>query len=267
MRAAPLALLVCLACGLSSEQRYDVTGHVEDVDAEHAQLRIAHDEIPGFMPAMTMSFDVASPAVLEAAEPGARVRFTLLRSATRLSITHLEVIEVGAGISGAPPRSHHLAAAPGFRLVDQDGAEFALEDTSGAAVLLDFVFTRCPGPCPILTASHAELQHELRPGIRERTRFVSISLDPEYDTPERLREYALARGADLSGWSFLTGDPEVVASVVRDYYVGSTPTPDGSIDHTVITFLIDPQGRIAQRYFGLEHPSHEIAADIEAVLP
>ena len=266
MRAA-LALLVCLGCGVSSEQSYDVTGRVEGVDAEREQVRIAHDEIPGFMPAMTMSFDVASPAALEAAQPGDRVRFTLLRSATRLSITDLEVIEVGAGISGASPFPQDLEVAPGFRLVDQDGAEFALEDAAGAAVLLDFVFTRCPGPCPILTASHAELQRSLPPGIRERTRFVSISLDPEYDTPARLREYATARGADLAGWSFLTGDPDRVASVVQSYHVGSTRAPDGSIDHTVITFLIDPQGRIARRYFGLEHPAAEIAADVEALLP
>jgi protein SCO1/2 len=266
-RLARLLLTALLACGVSSQESYDVAGRVEDLDAASSQITIAHEEIPGFMPAMTMSFDVAGAELLEGVRPGARVRFTLLRSATQLRITDLEVVEVGVGVSGVSRAGLEEAeVAPAFQLLDQNGNAFALADTAGTAVLLDFVFTRCPGPCPILTAAHAELQRRLPASIRERTHFVSISVDPEYDTPERLREYARRHGADPLGWSFLTGDPETVGAVVEAYRVGSTRLPDGSIDHVTVTFLIDPEGHIARRYFGLEHPPSEMLADLQDVL-
>ena len=273
MRAAWLPLLALLACGAPASVTYEGTGTVIDLDPAARQVRIEHDEIPGFMPQMTMSFDVAEAALLDGVAPGARVRFTLLRSATRLWITDLEVTaEAGSGGAvGASGRGYSAAAAeldvaPPFELTDQDGNLLALSDLSGRAVLLDFVFTRCPGPCPILTAAHAELQQSLPPELRLRTHLVSITLDPEYDTPERLREYARSRGADLDGWSFLSGDPAEVDAVARAYYVGSIRRDD-EIDHTIASFLIDPEGRIARRYLGLEHPPEKLRADLEALLP
>ncbi len=271
MRVAWLPLLALLACGVPASETYEVTGTVVDLDPAAGQVWIEHAEIPGFMPPMTMSFDVAESALLQGVTRGASVRFTLLREATRLRITDLEVTaEAGSGAAvGTAGPGNALAGdldvAPPFRLTDQDVNPFALSDLSGRVVLLDFVFTRCPGPCPILTAAHAELQRSLPPELRQRAHLVSITLDPEYDTPERLREYARARGVDLDGWSFLTGDPEEVDAVARAYYVGSIRREDGEIDHTIASFLIDPAGRIARRYLGLEHPPEQLLADLEAL--
>ncbi len=265
-----LGSLLCagvLACGISAQETYEVRGTVEDVDATSGTALIAHDPIPGFMPAMTMSFDVAPPQLLEGVKPGAVVRFTLERSATVLRITALEVTAPPpAAIEGSGGLAADLDVAAPFALIDQDGAPVALADFGGKAVLLDFMFTRCPGPCPIQTSKRARLQRRLPGAIRTRTALVSISLDPEYDTPSRLREYAERRGADLSNWSFLTGDPETVGEVVASYHIGSIRRPDGQIDHTVATFLIDPGGRIAERYLGLEHEVEEIIADLARVL-
>jgi len=131
-------------------------------------------------------------------------------------------------------------------------------------VLLDFIWTRCPGPCPILTGLHVKLQQQLPPALRERTQFVSISLDPVRDTPAVLRDYAKTRGADLAGWSFLTGPPDEVDAVIKSYGVGSAKAPDGQIEHVVATFLIDGAGRIARRYIGLEgHDPAELLRDLE----
>jgi len=267
-RIGALALtLVNLACGLSSTERYQVEGVIQGVDRERSQVLIAHQDIPNFMPAMTMSFDVASPSVLEGVVPGDRVRFVLERNATLLVVSEIDVLEAGAGISGGglSPLAN-AEPAPDFELTDQAGALRSLSDLRGQAILLDFVFTRCPGPCPLLTAAHAELQRQLPAALAARTHLVSISLDPAYDTPERLLAYADARGADLSRWWFLTGAPEPVSDVVRAYQVGSIRQPDGLIDHTVITFLIDPQGRIVQRYFGLTTPAADIIRDVGQVL-
>jgi protein SCO1/2 len=82
--------------------------------------------------------------------------------------------------------------------------------------------------------------------------FVSVSLDPVRDTPAALREYARKRGAELSGWSFLTGPPDEVDAAIRAYGIGSARQPDGTIAHLVVSFVIDGEGRIARRFIGLE---------------
>lgn len=265
--AGVLSGVLGLACGLSDVQTYDVTGVVEAVDRDASQLKIAHDDIPGLMPAMTMSFDVASPEVFKGVVPGSRVRFKLERTATSLRILELRVTGVTEP-SGAPDvgLGTLLETAPSFRLVDQEGVERSFESLRGRAVLVDFVFTNCPGPCPILTSQHVALQRALPAALAERTQFVSISLDPQRDTPEALRDYATARGADQAHWWFLTGEPEVVSDVVTAWQVGSIRRADGNIDHLVATYLVAPDGRIAKRYVGLEHGTDEIVADLRDVL-
>jgi protein SCO1/2 len=152
---------------------------------------------------------------------------------------------------------------PDFALVDQDGRPASLAALRGRFLLVDFVYTNCPGPCPILTGVHVEVQRRLPPALRPSLHFVSISLDPERDSPARLRAYASARGADLTSWSFLTGPRERVDAVLRAFGVGSSPGQDGEIDHLVVTFLVDPEGRVARRWVGVDHEADEILADLE----
>jgi protein SCO1/2 len=107
----------------------------------------------------------------------------------------------------------------------------------------------------------------LDPFVRERTRFVSITLDPEHDSPEVLAAHAKARGVDLEHWSFLTGPPDEVQAVVRSFGVGSTRNAQGEIDHLVVSFLIDQRGLIVKRYVGQGHSSEEIAQDLTDLVP
>jgi len=259
-------MLVGLACG-GSEPTYEVTGIVRSIDAANRQLFIAHDVIPGFMPAMTMNFDVADPSLLEGLAPGDQIRFGLERTQTSLRILTVRKIDASgqlAGSSGAIPNDEP-DIAPAFELIDQDGGTARSDDLRGHAVVLDFIFTRCEGPCPILTARHVALQRKLSPELRACTRFASISVDPEHDRPETLRSYALARGADLSTWTFLTGDPATVREVLAAYGVGSTDSPSGALEHTVATFLIDPQGNVARRYLGVSAAGEEIERDLVTI--
>jgi protein SCO1 len=267
LRAACLALgiaLVALACGPSSRV-YDARGVVRDVQPEYGQVVIAHEDIPGLMPAMTMNFDVPDPALLARLERGQRIAFRVEFTGRAYRVVDARVLDAGSAEAGdIDARVEPAEPAPPFHLVDQDGKWVSLADLEGRAVLLDFVYTRCPGPCPILTGRQVEVQRALAPDVREHTWFVSISLDPAYDTPEVLREYARARGADLANWSFLTGPVDDVAAVLRAYGVGSVRADDGTIDHRVVTFLIDPEGRIAQRYPGLEDEPDALARDVAA---
>ena len=264
-----------LACAEHGET-YEVGGVVKKVDPEAAQVLIAHDAIPGYMPAMTMNFDVADPSLLDDIRPGARVHFDLHRTGSLLTIRAMHVVEGAglAGLSGAGgaggagplvPKAQ-LDPAPDFTLTSHEGGQFTLSSLQPKAVLLDFIFTRCPGPCPILTAAHASLQRKFSDAIQDRTHLVSVSIDPSYDSPKRLRAYGETRGADLEHWTFVTGEPAVVAGVLEDYYVGTVRQDDGSLEHIVITYLIDPMGRIAERYIGLDVSDHQILDDLERVL-
>jgi protein SCO1/2 len=262
-----IAAIALAGCGLERARTYEhVGGFVQSVDREHAQVTVSHDEIPGFMPAMTMNFDVADPTLLDGVAPGARIEFELRRSASLLSIESLRVLVPAAGANAPPPPLAEGELAPGFELVDQDGHTVRLSDWRGRAVLVDFVFTRCPGPCPIQTARLVDVQRRLAPALASRTHFASITLDPEYDSPERLGEYAASHRASLDNWSFLGGDAAVIQAVLDAYRIGTVRKPDGTLDHVVATFLIAPDGRVARRYLGLTAGANAIALDLERVL-
>ena len=268
--ATCLALSALLSCQAGG-RRYEGRGIVREVEPALRQVVIEHEDIPGLMPAMTMNFDVTDPALLAQAKPGEAVEFEVAFDGRSYRITRLQPranIPLDAPAKG--PRIADAAAggdpAPDFQLVDQDQRPVTLAALRGFFVVLDFIYTTCPGPCPILTSSHVTLQRSLSPELRARTRFVSISLDPEQDTPQVLRTYASARGVDLATWSFLTGPPAQVADVVSRYGVGTVRQSDGTINHLVITFLIDANGQVAQRYVGLEHPPQELVGDLEKLL-
>lgn len=264
--AALFASAALAAC--SNDHRYPARGVVREVLLADHQVVIEHEEIAGLMPAMTMSFDVPDHELLERLATGQEIDFTVEVTGEKFRVVEATV-KGEAGSAGSSGTFSELATArdpaPDFELVDQDGAKLRLADLRGKLVLLDFIFTSCPGPCPILTSAHVTLQRSLSPELRARTRFVSISLDPVRDNPMALRAYAQERGADLTGWSFLTGDPEAVARVVQAYGVGTLRRPDGQLDHLVATFLIDAEGRIAQRFIGLEHEPEELRRELESL--
>jgi protein SCO1/2 len=263
------AVLLWLAACAPAAQVYDVTGTVAGLDAQARQLVVAHDEIPGFMPAMTMNFDVAQEVALAALAAGDRIRFRLERTGSSLRIVSLQKTGeagVAAGVAGgASVLPSAPDQAPDFELTDQDGRRFALRDLRGSAVLLDFIFTRCEGPCPILTSRQVELQRRLDEPLRSCLHFASISVDPAHDQPHVLREYARARGADLRGWSFLTGRPDAVARVLASYGIASSRTDQRTLQHTVAVLAIDRQGRIARRYLGLEQRVEQIESDLRKI--
>jgi protein SCO1/2 len=261
---AALALVVCAGC-----RRNVYVGHgtVESVDRDQRQAVIAHEAIPGLMDAMTMSFDVPDPTVLERLAPGRQIEFDLELKEGSFRIVAARA-EGAAGAVRSPSVSSMLRErdpAPDFSLVDQSGKPVTLASLRGKTLLVDFVYTHCMGPCPILTAKHVELQRALPADSRARTRFVSITLDPANDTPQALTRYAEERGADLSDWSFLTGPESDVGEVVRRFGVGTLRGPDGSIDHVVATFVVDRDGRIAKRFLGLEHSVDELRTALVSV--
>ena len=160
-------------------------------------------------------------------------------------------------LPAGPPREPlgDLGAVPAFELVERSGAPVTLESLRGESWIAGFVYTRCEGPCPLVTARMAALASRLpETGIR----VVTISVDPAFDTPERLVAYAKEYKASADRWWFLTGDTESVRRLVRDGFhlsvaeAGSDPSHGGPLTHSTRTALIDADGRIRRYYLATE---------------
>ena len=155
-----------------------------------------------------------------------------------------------------------IGPAPVFTLTSQDGAPVALADLRGKVVAVTFIYTECPDICPLLTQKMVQVQNELGAKFGAKVAFVSISLDPEHDTPEVLKDYAQFWGAKPDGWVFLTGSPEAVRDVTRRYEVFLAKKEDGSVEHTQLTTLVDADGQMRVQYLGARFDPEEFRHDL-----
>ena len=159
-----------------------------------------------------------------------------------------------------------VGRAANFALTTQSGERLSLTDLRGKVLAVTFIYATCKDTCPVLTAKMATLQRQLGADFGPRVRFVSITVDPEVDTPAVLRRYAEAHGADARGWSFLTGTPEEIRSVVRAYGGYARKGPRGDVDHLYITSLIDRGGSVRVQYLGYRFDPDEMFRDLTALL-
>jgi len=159
-----------------------------------------------------------------------------------------------------------IAPAPEFALISQDGAPVKLADYRGKVVAVTFIFTLCADTCPVLTPMMSFVQDQLGDNFGEKIHFVSITVDPERDTPEVLKEYAQVFGANLSGWSFLTGTPDAIRDVTGRYGIFAAKTANGSIDHTFLTSIIDQRGILRVQYLGVRFDPEEFRRDLVSLL-
>ena len=236
-------------------RRLPVTGVVVAAP-EGREVRIAHDDIPDYMPAMTMAFTLADASVRLA--PGDRVRFRLRVGSGPSGAEDVAVTGRGAAIpaeAGAPPPARLKRGdtiAP-FALIDERGRAFTDADLRGHQTLVTFIFTRCPVPefCPLMTSRFKALQTTL---ARDRslprdTQLLSITLDPAFDTPAVLDAYAKAMGAEPGRWRFAGGDSDAVQRIARAFSV-YVEKNGAMLDHTLATALVDHRGRIVEIWRG-----------------
>jgi len=155
-----------------------------------------------------------------------------------------------------------IGPAPDFALTSQDNKPVTLADYQGKVVAVTFIYATCTDTCPILTALLVKVQQDLGSAFGSKIAFVSISVDPERDTPDVLREYAKNFDADLSGWAFLTGSPSAIRDVTRRYGVFVRKTASGDVDHTFLTSLIDANGSMRVQYLGVGFDPEEFRRDL-----
>ncbi len=250
---------------------YHLEGTVRSVNPEGGRVLIRHKEIPGFMKAMTMPFEPEDQAILGLLRPGDMVEGTLhvekQDDAVRdyrlrdLKVTgHAEPKAIAADVSKAkaelrksPPLLEPGEAVPDFTMTDQDGRAIKLSDLRGKVVILTFIYTRCPMPdfCPLMDRKFGELAGHLSafPDRARAVRLISLSFDPENDTPEVLRKHAAMRGAEAPLWTYAVATrPELAKIAPR---LGLFFAPDGKeIAHNLCTAIIGPDGRLARLEVG-----------------
>ena len=250
----------------AAEKRYPLTGEIISVDAGRKILVVRHDEIKNLMPAMTMEFGV-SGADAAAFKAGQRIRAEVIpsdRGDWRLEKIWVDDKSAEAAIAAqaAALRQDTLIRGKGayrevgekipeFALFDQDGRVVQSGRFRGKQVMLNFIFSRCPVAtmCPAATMRMMALQKLARESGVTNLELVSITLDPAYDTPAVLKDYAVTRGIDTSNFSLLTGPESAIRDLLTQF--GIIAEFQGNLlNHTLATLLIDESGRIIHRADG-----------------
>lgn len=152
------------------------------------------------------------------------------------------------------------------KLVDQNGNTVSLASLKGKPLVVDFIYTSCPGPCLMETAKLANVARRLGNDLGSKVTIVSISVDPEHDGPKQLLDYSRQQGADKKGWYFLTGDPADVDRALASFRISRQVEPDGSVGHMVDMMLIGPDGRLVREYNGETAKAQDIVDDLKTAL-
>ena len=284
-RTASLVLLLVVA-GLASGCRHEapagaarhpLKGKVVEVDVASRRVTIAHDDVPGFMPAMTMPFVVLEKdaALLQGMAPGDEITATLVVPDSRYWLEDLVVVRRGAPDVNAKPaaRSREPQAGdvlPDVALVDQDGRPLRLADYRGKALGLTFVFTRCPMPdfCPLLMRNFAAAEETLTRDAAStpRTHLLTVSFDTTYDTPDVLRAFGRPfqkTTPPFTHWTLASGREESIRALggaLELDYVEENRT----FTHNLRTAVLDREGRLRRLFRGNDWKPEELVAELRA---
>jgi protein SCO1/2 len=258
---------------------YKLRGKVVATDAAQGKVTLNHEAIPGFMAAMTMPYKLKDANILSDLHPGDVITADVLVSQdvnADVLLDHIVVVAQGKP-DYRPQVSYHVPAAgdavPDFRLKNQDGRAIHLEQFKGKALLVTFIYTRCPLPdfCPRVTRNFAALEKQIAatPSLRG-THLLCVSFDPENDTPERLRAYGVTYiGSDAKDafhdWDFAVPEKPVLVEMAKWFDVGMSDAADGSITHTLSTTLIGADGKVVKFYPGNEWTVADVLWDLKGM--
>jgi protein SCO1/2 len=263
-----------------NEKRYDLKGKVVAVNKSERTATIAHEDIKGYMPAMTMPFKIKNDADLELLKPGDQVTGTLVVDDVSSWVEVTAIVEGPVTVSqtdDVPGEPKPGTEVPDFGLVNQDGKRIHLAQYRGRALALTFIYTRCPMPdqCTLMSNNFAAIDQELQKQseLYARTHLLTISFDPEYDSPKVLRSY----GASHSGrytdetfqhWEFAGGTDDEVKGIAQFFglrYFHDTESGQDQVLHSLRTAVIAPDGKLFKLYRGNEWKPAEILADLQSL--
>jgi protein SCO1 len=281
-----LCLSLCLAltstaCSKAPVQRtFTLQGQVQSLDVPRKLVTVKHEEIKGFMPAMTMPYEVEEAKALDSLTPGDLINAQLVVSSNGVHLSNIR--KVGTAPLEKPPADvpNPPTASSGFELlkpgeavpdgkfVDQDGKARHFGAFKGSPVVMTFIYTRCPLPtfCPLMDRHFVTLQKALKtdPALAH-VRLVTISFDPATDTPPVLKKHAKSLDADLTRWTFLTGDRDDVDQFASRFgvLVSRALNDARDITHNLRTAIVDADGKLVKVYTGNDWSPEQVLADLE----
>ena len=282
MLVALTANLACHPRKSTNEKRYAIKGKVIAVDKSDRTATISHEDIVGYMPAMTMPFKIKNDADLEMMKPGDQITGTLVVDDLSSWIEITAIIEGGAPLTPTtivPGEPKPGDDTPDFGLVNQDVKRIHLAQYRGKALALTFVYTRCPQPdqCTLMSNNFALIDQEVQkqPGLYETTHLLTISFDADYDTPKVMRSYGASHTGRYSDetfahWEFATGSTDEVKGIAQFFgmrYYHDTASGNEQVIHSLRTAVIGPDGKLYKLYRGNEWKPAEIVADMAALVP
>jgi protein SCO1 len=252
---------------------------VRGLDPSGAAVIVEHEDIPGFMPSMTMPFTAKNPQEIAEVRVGDAIVFKFVVTADDAWME--EVRSIAAEDVHLPERPERRSQAakkasrvhegdklPAFRLVDQGNREITPETFAQKALLVTFIFTRCPVPnfCPLVSRNFEAIEAVIRkdPVLADQVRLLSISFDTEFDTPEILAKYGRTFTEDFDLWSFATGAPGEIEALTKAFAV-YVKSEQGTLDHGLCTVLVGPDGTVRKIWRGNGWRPEEVIAAVRAL--
>lgn len=269
----------CASKPAESVQRYHLHGKVVSVNADQGFADIAADAIPGYMEAMTMPYPIPDAKVLSKLAIGDEITADLILTD---QVPHLENVVVVKKSGLAPPPStsdFHMPkpgeVVPDFVLTDQNGHRLRLSSFRGHFLYVTFIYTRCPfaNYCPLVSHNFAEIYAATnkQPDLASNVHLLSVSFDPEHDTPAVLRSYAASfdkttgTTRPFGRWDFATA-PKNELPKIAHFFGLYLSDANGQIVHSLSTTLISPQGKVVAWYYGTDwQPAGLVAAATKAI--
>jgi protein SCO1/2 len=265
--------LLATSCQRSKPQatkRYHFTGRIISIDNQAQSASIDGDLIQGFMEPMVMSYKIKPASMLRQLSPGDSISADIVvvdhdpRDENADSDYWLENVKVTGHAAQPPangPKAFHMPSpgeeVPDFAFTDQDGKHISLHQFRGKTVMVTFVYTRCPFPdfCPRVSSNFADLYKQLgsNPSLAE-AQLLSISFDPEHDTPKVLRNYGFSvahthDAALFRRWEFAAPKAADLPKIA-DFFALTVKPEGGMITHSLSTAVIGPDGKIVKWYHG-----------------
>jgi len=270
-----VALCLCFgaACRRGNQKRYDFKGKVIVVEPEKHLVTVSHEDVKGYMPGMTMPFAVKNEADLQILAPDDEITATLVVDGKHAWLEDL-IITRQSAIAPAMPGAQMAKEGdevPNFTLLNQDNREIHIKDYRGKTLLLTFIYTRCPVPdyCTLMSDNFAQIDRALgeNPEVYGKTHLLSISIDPEYDTPKVLRSYGAAhteryQNETFAHWEFAGGTKEQVKEIAQFFGLTYFPEKD-QIIHALRTVIINPQGKVTKIYGGNDWKVDEVVEQLK----
>jgi len=279
-----LLIALCLA-GTSScrrqpanEKRYELKGKVVAVEKDKHLVTIAHEDIKDYMSGMTMPFPLREDWAYEVLVPGDQITATLVVDGTQSWLENVIITQESNDTTMASTTGGSVEAKPGdevpnFGLVNQDGKTIGIHDYRGKVLLLTFVYTRCPLPdyCTLMSNNFAQIEGESgkQPALYAKSHLLSITIDPDYDTPKILRSYGAAHTGRYSDetfahWEFASGTKDQVKGIAQFFGLRYFADND-QIIHGLRTVIVGPDGRVYKVYRGNEWKPDEVLKELQAV--